>query len=195
MKKIIFLVLIFGGALFAYYMGTRVNANIEPIVTVIDLTASEKKQIAQKAVLGYITLDSAWTLAESFQYWNITDSTNWTFLDSTRWNIKDSTVITYIPFYEAEDTIVTFDETVDDIRVQLSLAIKPRFFPTYNKFLTETQLQELTLTQPAKIESWWKHRWVLYAGYGISYAVKTCYGEDTWCWNNGFQLGLGIRLY
>ena len=188
---------------FAYYAGVQVNKDIEPIVTIIDLTDSERKQITQDARLNWMPLDSAyalvdWALAqEGGIKWEIKDSTHWTFKDSINWlwNIKDSTVITYIPFYEAEDTIVNFDETVDEVRVELSLLIKPRFFPLYNRFLTETQLQELTVTQPAKIDSWWKHRWVLYAGYGISYAQKTCYGEQSWCWSNGFQLGLGIRLY
>ena len=191
------LILIGGaGALgLAYYTGVQVNKDIEPIVTIIDLTASERKQIAQEARLNWIPLDSAWTLAESFEHWNIIDSTHWLFKDSTVFNIIDSVAITYIPVFVGDDTTVTFDETVDEVRVQLSLAIKPRFFPLFNKFLTETQLQELILTQPAKIDSWWKHRWVLYAGYGISYAQKTCYGEQSWCWSNGFQLGLGIRLY
>ena len=196
MKKVILIWLLIGGGIgFAYYMGTKVNEDIEPIVTVIDLTATQKKQIAQEAMLNWIPLDSAWTLAESFEAWNIIDSTHWLFKDSTVFNIIDSIAITYIPVFVGDDTTVTFDETVDEVRVQLSLAIKPRFFPLYNKFLTETQLQELTLTQPAKVDSWWKHRWVVYAGYGISYAQKTCYGEQSWCWSNGFQLGLGIRLY
>jgi len=203
MKKIMLILILLGGAVLlggAYYLGTQTNKQIEYIETIIDLADSEKKQIEQDARLNWIPLDSAyWNLGETRVHWIVKDSTHWNFQDSTRWflNFKDTTIITYIPFYEAEDTIVTFDETdsTQQIRVQLSLAIKPRFFPLYNKFLTETQLQELVITQPERVDSWWKHRWVVYAGYGISYAQKTCYGEQSWCWSNGFQLGIGFRLY
>lgn len=198
MKKVILIIIlmtVITGA--AYYMGSQVNKEIEYIETIIDLTNSEKKQIEQDARLNWIPLDSAWNLAETFTRWEVVDSTHWNFKDSIRWNIKDSTAITYIPYFEAEDTIVTFDETdsLQRIRVQLSLAIKPRFFPLYNKFLTETQLRELIITQPERVDSWWKHRWVVYAGYGFSYAQRTYNGGNSWCWSNGFQLGIGIRLY
>ena len=198
MKKVILIIIlmtVITGA--AYYMGSQVNKEIEYIETVIDLTNSEKKQIEQDARLNWIPLDSAWNLAEILTRWEVVDSTHWNFRDSTRWNIKDSTAITYIPYFEAKDTIVTFDETdsLQRIRVQLSLAIKPRFFPLYNKFLTETQLRELIITQPERVDSWWKHRWVLYAGYGIGYSQVNSYGETRGCWITGFQAGIGFRLY
>ncbi len=201
MKKILLILILIGGvgALYsAYYMGTKKNADVEPIVTVIDLTASQKKQIAQDATLGWLPEDSIWALAKTLIRWEVVDSTHWDYKDSTRWNIKDSTAITYIPFYEAEDTIVYFDEMdiLQDIRVQLTLAIKPRFFPTYNKFLTETQLRELTVTIPEPEESWWKHRWVIYVGGGLSYSQRSYNGESTWCWGiPSIQAGIGIRLY
>ncbi len=203
MKKVI-LIIIFMTVLVgaSYYMGSQVNKEIEYIETIIDLTDSEKKQIEQDATLNWMPLDSAWALvdwalAEGAIRWEVKDSTHWSFKDSTRWNVKDSIPIYYVPVYVAEDTIVTFDETdsLQRIRVQLSLAIKPRFFPTYNKFLTETQLRELTITQPERVESWWAHRWVVYAGYGFSYSQRTYADQNSWCWSNGFQLGIGVRLY
>lgn len=208
MKKtilIIILMTVLLGA--AFYMGTRTYKEVEYIETVIDLTDSEKKQIEQEARLHWIPLDSAWSLAETLTRWEVKDSTRWSFKDSLR--IKDSTAITYVPFFEAEDSIVTFDETdsLKQIRVQLSLAIKPRYFPTYRKFLTEVQLRKLTITQPEQVDSWWKHRWVVYAGYGIGYSFQAGqrtyyneYGQQTAShnhegWYHGFQLGVGVRLY
>lgn len=190
----------------AFYVGTQTNKEVEYVETVIDLRESERLFIAQNAILNYITLDSAWALAESFSsdHWTYYDSTRWSFKDSI--NIKDSIVVHFIPVIEGGDTVVTFDETEEGIRVQLSLAIKPRYFPTYNKFLTETQLQELTLTQRVEEDSFWKHRWVVYLGYGIGYSFQAgerdhynngyqTYAHDHEGWYHGFQLGIGFRLY
>ncbi len=192
---VVLMILIAGGA---FYAGSELNKEVEYIETVIDLTASQRKQIAQEATLGWISEDSISALAETWKLWVITDSTHWSFKDSTLWNIKDSTVITYIPFYEAEDTIVHFDEmdSLKNIRVQLSLAIKPRFFPMYNKFLTETQLRELIVTIPEPEESWWKHRLVGYVGIGLSYSRRTYNGESKWCYGfPSIDVGIGIRWW
>ena len=218
MKKIIliiiFMTVLVGGA---YYVGTQTNKETEYIETVIDLTDSEILQVEQDARLNWMPLDSAYALVDwALQQgggvkWEIKDSTHWIFKDSINylWNIKDSTAITYLPYYEAEDTIVNFDEmdSLKQIRVQLSLAIKPRFFPMYNKFLTDTQLRELTITQPERVDSWWKHRWVIYAGYGIGYSYQAGqhehYDNGNYRtsshthegWYHGFQAGIGFRLY
>ena len=212
MKKIILAIILMTvlvGA--AFYVGTQFYKEIEYKTTTINLTDSEKKQVTQDARLDWMPLDSAyalvdWALAQGETRINWIDSIDWNFKDSTR--IKDSTAITYVPYFEAEDTIVTFDETdsLQQIRVQLSLAIKPRFFPTFNKFLTETQLRELTLTQPEQVDSWWKHRWVVYVGYGIGYSFQAgqrdhydngyqTLSHDHEGWYHGFQAGIGFRVW
>ena len=190
----------------AFYMGTQTYTEVKLVETVIDLTDSEKKEIEQKARLNWIPLDSAFALAETLTRWEVEDSTHWTFKDSVQ--IRDSIKIVYYPYFEAEDTIVTFDETdsLKQIRVQLSLAIKPRYFPTFRKFLTQTQLRKLTITQPEQVDSWWKHRWVIYAGYGVGYSFQAgernqyvngyeSYTHNHEGWYHGFQVGIGVRLY
>ena len=212
MKKTILIILaLLGLTGAAFYMGTQTYTEVKLVETVINLTDSEKKQVTQDARLDWMPFDSAyalidWALAQGETRINWIDSIDWSFKDSTR--IKDSTAISYVPYFEAEDSIVTFDETdsLQQIRVQLSLAIKPRFFPTFNKFLTETQLRELTITQPEQVDSWWKHRWVVYAGYGVGYSFQAgqrdnyTNGYHTSShnhegWYHGFQAGIGFRVY
>ena len=199
-KKIlgaVFVLALFGGA--CYYMGAR-STEIEYITTVIDLTETDTLNIMQEARLNWIPLSEAWDLAEinSIDKINWTDSTRWSFKDSIE--IRDSINVVYIPFYEAKDTVVGFDETVDDIRVELSLLVKPRFFPFKSRFITDIQLRHIELTQPVQADSWWKHRWVIYAGFGLTYSTNNLnisdpkyFSHDGWF--TGFQLGIGIRLY
>jgi len=206
MKKtfLIILALISLGA--AFYMGTQTYTEVKLVETIINLTESEKKQVEQEARLHWIPLDSAWALAKILTRWEVKDSIDWTFKDSLV--VRDSVAITYIPYFEAEDTIITFDETdsLKQIRVQLSLAVKPRYFPTYRKFLTDVQMLKLSITQPEQVDSWWKHRWVVYFGYGIGYSFQagqrdqytngyTTYSHDHEGWYHGFQFGIGFRVY
>lgn len=206
MKKtilILILVLTLCGA--AFYVGTQVNERVEYKETIINLRDSEKKQVEQDARLGYITQDSALTLGWNLVDWTLShqDSTElvkikWDVRDSVDIRVRDSVVVNYVPFFEAEDTIVTFDEldSLQHIRVQLSLAIKPKYFPTYRKFLTQVQMQELKLTQPEQVESWWAHRWVVYLGAGVTYSYGNLENKAHEGWSfPTIQLGIGIRLY
>ena len=198
-KKILgiaFILALFGAA---YYMGTR-STEIEYKITTVDLTETDTLNIIQDARLNWIPLDSAWTLAEinSIDKINWTEDTNWTFKDSLR--IRDSVRVVYIPFFEAKDTIVHFDEIVDDIRVLASVMVKPRFFPYRSRFITDIQLQHIELTQPVQADSWWKHRWVVYAGWGFTYSFNNLNITDPdyfshQGWFTGFQFGIGFRLY
>jgi len=229
-RNILIILLLLASLGAAYFVGRGSVKEVKPEVITIDLTDSEKKQIEQEARLNWMPLDSAWSLISGFAErdstdkirWN--DSTDWSFKDSTVLRVRDSTVIVYIPFYEGKDTIVKFDETVEDIRVELSLVVKPRFFPAIrsygnayigNRFVTDVQMRELILTKPVEEDSFWKHRLVLTLGYGIGYYKSTTqtnntfiYDDDdyddreltstthsTWQFNHGFQLTLGIRLW
>jgi len=222
MKKIIIAIIIFTvvtGA--AYFVGRSSVKEVKPEIIEIDLTDSQILQVQQEARLNWIPLDSAMTWIEGLEAvdginWH--DSTRWSFKDSTILNIKDSINIIYIPFYEARDTIVQFDEIVEQTRVELSLAVKPRFFPTIERFVTDVQMRKLVLTRPIEVESWWKHRWTIYIGYGIMYYKSTIttrtntifVGDDyngfnnnifmtntetEWRFDHGIQLGIGFRIY
>lgn len=227
MKKTILIILFLSVVIGAsYYLGTR-TTEMEYIEIIVDLTDSEKLQVRQEARLNWIHLDSAWALVGEFAVKDSTDkirwvdSTHWSFKDSLVLNIKDSTNIVYIPFYEGRDTTIKFDETVEDTRVQLSLAVKPRFFPTFERFVTDVQMKSLTLTKPKEVESWWKHRWTIGIGYGIGFYKRTTttrtifinddndrmilYNGDyeppiittetQWRFDHGGQIGIYYRLF
>jgi len=199
-KKIIiiaFVLAVVGGG--AYYAGIQ-STKIQYVTTTVNLTETERLEVMQEARLNWIPLSEAWDLAEinSIDKINWTDSTRWSFKDSIE--VRDSINVVYIPFYEAKDTVVSFDETVDDIRVELSLLVKPRFFPTFNRFITDVQMRHLNVTAPESAESFWLHRWVIYAGWGLTYSSDNLNitAPDYFShqgWFTGFQFGIGIRLY
>lgn len=222
MKKIIIAIIIFTvvtGA--AYFIGRESVKEVEPEIITIDLSESETLTVIQNARLNWMPIDSAWALAESFAI----DSVRWTnkvkWEDKILWSIKDSVRITdsvrviYAPFFEGSDTVVEFDETVEEIRVQLSLAVKPSFFPLQSKFITTIQMRKLILTKPEEVESFWKHRISLVLGYGVQYGRQTTQNITTfldddndhfrttptvnsiteWKFNHGIQLTFGVRLW
>jgi len=224
-RNVLILILLLTTIGAAYFIGRNSVKELEPEVIEIDLTESEILQVQQEATLNMITLDSAMTWLEGLE---TVDRINW--VNKTKWNFKDSTVevinirdsinVVYIPFYEARDTIVHFDEIVEETRVELSLAVKPRFFPTIERFVTDVQMRRLVLTRPIEVESFWKHRISLVLGYGIGYYQQTetthtntiFIDDDDYngfnninqsvtttmtkrVLNHGLQLTLGIRIW
>ena len=156
----------------------------------VDLTESQKQQIIQDARLGWITLDSAKALivSESKIKWIPTPK----YYDSLRikdsLNIKDS--INYIPVYVARDTTIHFNEVTDDYEVSLAVRLKQRFFPLQERFASDLKLMSLSVEVPQQMpvtDSFWKNRFVFYAGLGINYNDNT--------FTQGIQLGFGIRIY
>ena len=154
----------------------------------VDLTESEKQQIIQDARLGWITLDSAKALivTESQVRWITNYKDSLVIRDSL--NIRDS--IKYIPVYTAADTTIHFNDTTETAIVGLAINLKQRFFPLQKRFASDLKLMSLSVEVPAPqpvTDSFWKNRFVFYAGLGINYNDNVL--------TPGIQLGFGIRIY
>jgi len=160
----------------------------KPKIITINLTESEKKQIVQEALIGYITLDSAKALitSESKIEWIYKDSL--VIKDSL--DIRDSVV--YIPVYTARDTTVEFSDTSEVAVVNLAIRLKQRFFPLQERFASELQLMNLRVELPETKETggwfdnFFEHRFIIYIGGGLNYYDKQV--------QPGIQIGAGVRI-
>ena len=159
----------------------------------IDLTESERKQIIQEALIGYITLDSAKALiiSESKIDWIPRDSIVYDYRDSIVYDIRDS--IIYIPVYTARDTTIEFKDTSEVATVSLAIMLRQRFFPLQERFASEMRLMSLKVEIPEAKEpsigwfdNFFEHRFIIYGGVGVNYGKGK--------FEPGFQLGAGIRI-